>query len=93
MGEFHQASAWLIATCQTPTKYRLARLGVYLWVVQSNTHCLVWQRSRTGVKFPLGTELGSASPPPTLILTISGGKVKLTQDQCLAETSPYTMSP
>uniref|UniRef100_A0A8C7INV2 Cysteine and glycine-rich protein 2 n=1 Tax=Oncorhynchus kisutch TaxID=8019 RepID=A0A8C7INV2_ONCKI len=42
-----------------------------------------------GVEFPLGTDLGSASPPP--ILTISGGNAKLTQDQHLGATSPYTI--
>jgi hypothetical protein len=43
-----------------------------------------------GVKFPLGTDPGSPSPPQIIKLTISQGNAKLTQDQCLGATSPYT---
>lgn len=42
------------------------------------------------MKFPLGTDLGSASPPAILTLTVSVGKVKLTLDQHLGTTSPHT---
>lgn len=42
-------------------------------------------------KLPLGTALGSASLPPILTLTISGGK--LTQDRCLRTTLFYTGQP
>lgn len=42
------------------------------------------------VKFPLGTYLGSASPPSILTVTISGENTKLTQNQRLGETLPYS---
>lgn len=45
----------------------------------------------SAVKFPLGTVLGSASLPTILTLTINGENAKLTHDQCLGETSPYTL--
>ena len=48
--------------------------------------------SGSGVKFALGTDLGSASSPPILTLTISGGNAKLTQDQCQGATSPYSVA-
>ena len=39
---------------------------------------------------PLGSDLGSVTPPPVLTLTISGENGKLAQDQCLGATSHYT---
>jgi hypothetical protein len=44
-------------------------------------------------KLPLGTDLGSASPASIITLTISGGNKKLTLDQQLGATSPYTSPP
>jgi hypothetical protein len=45
----------------------------------------------SGVKFRLGTDLGSVSTSP-IRLTIGGENAKLTQDQHLGATSPYTIS-
>lgn len=43
------------------------------------------------VKFPVGTDLGSAFTPSNLTLTISGESAKLTPDQHLGATSPYSV--
>lgn len=43
-------------------------------------------------RFPLGTDQGSASHPTIITVTISRENAKLTQDQCLVATSPYTIT-
>ena len=44
------------------------------------------------MKFTLGTDLGSVSPPLILNLTICEGNAELTQDQCQGATSTFTVS-
>uniref|UniRef100_A0A674CE13 Myc-associated zinc finger protein-like n=1 Tax=Salmo trutta TaxID=8032 RepID=A0A674CE13_SALTR len=46
----------------------------------------------SGMKFPLSTDVGSASPPPILTLTISGETEKLTQDQHIGAFTLQWMS-
>lgn len=54
--------------------------------------CLDWSpqvRTVPGWSFPLGTDLGPASPPSILTVIISGENAKLTQDQRLGANSTY----
>jgi hypothetical protein len=46
------------------------------YVAPNHSAIKCFKISGSGVKFPLGTDLGSASPPPALTLTISGENVR-----------------